>query len=53
MIYYTPPSKLDKEKVPTSTTVDPLPATVTPPSGPLQIEKPRFDSILHPPKSTI
>jgi hypothetical protein len=26
---------------------------VTPPSGPLQIEKPAFDSILRPPKSTI
>jgi hypothetical protein len=27
--------------------------SVNPPSGPLQIEKPTFDSILHPPKSTI
>jgi hypothetical protein len=27
--------------------------SVNPPSGPLQIEKPTFDSILRPPKSTI
>jgi hypothetical protein len=32
---------------------DPPSTSVTPPSGPLQIEKPNFDSILHPPKSTI
>jgi hypothetical protein len=29
------------------------PPSVNPPSGPLQIEKPTFDSILRPPKSTI
>jgi hypothetical protein len=53
MTYDTPPGKPDKEKVTTSTTPDPPPTTVTPPSGPLQIEKPNFDSILRPPKSTI
>jgi hypothetical protein len=29
------------------------PPSINPPSGPLLIEKPTFDSILHPPKSTI
>jgi hypothetical protein len=53
MTYDTPPGKPDKEKVTTGTTPDPPSTTVTPPSGPLQIEKPSFDSILHPPKSTI
>jgi hypothetical protein len=32
---------------------DPSPSSVSPPSRPLHIEKPMFDSILHPPKSTI
>jgi hypothetical protein len=30
-----------------------IPPSVNPPSGALQIEKPTFESILHPPKSTI
>jgi hypothetical protein len=51
--YDTPPDKPDKEKVTTSTTPDPPPTTVNPPFGPLHIEKPNFDSILCPPKSTI
>jgi hypothetical protein len=42
----------------TETLLDPSPSfvsppSVNPPSGPLQIEKPMFNSILHPPKSTI
>jgi hypothetical protein len=51
--YDTPPGKPDKEKVTTSTTPDPPPNTVTPPSKPLQIKKVDFDSILCPPKRTI
>ena len=50
----------DKGKVTNSTGTlpDPSPSSVSPPSvntssGPLHIEKPLFDSILHPPKSTI
>jgi hypothetical protein len=50
---YDTPTKPDKEKVTNGTTSDPPPATITPQSGSLQIEKPTFDSILHPPKSTI
>jgi hypothetical protein len=53
MMFGTPPGKLDKEIVTTGTTSDPPSTSVTPPFGPLQIEKPRFDSILHAPKSTI
>jgi hypothetical protein len=42
----------------TSTLPNPSPSSIsipsiTPPYGPLQIEKPMFDSILRPPKSTI
>jgi hypothetical protein len=50
----------DKGKVTNSisTLPDPWPSFISPPLvnpryGPLQIEKPTFDSILHPPKSTI
>jgi hypothetical protein len=50
---YDTPAKPDKEKVANGTTSDPPSTTVTPQSGPLQIEKPTFDSILRPPKSTI
>jgi hypothetical protein len=50
--------KPDKPKTTNGSIPDPLPSSVSPssaspPSGPLQIEKPSFDSILHPPKSTI
>jgi hypothetical protein len=50
---YDTPTKPDKEKVTNGTPPDPSPASVSPPSGSLQIEKPTFDSILRPPKSTI
>jgi hypothetical protein len=57
---YDTPVKLDKGKLNngTDTLPDPSPSSVSPPSvnppsRPLQIEKPPFDSILHPPKSTI
>jgi hypothetical protein len=57
---YDTPGNLDKGKVPngTGTLPDPSSSFVSPPSvnpssGPLQIEKPKFDSILCPPKSTI
>jgi hypothetical protein len=50
---YDTPVKPDKGKVTNGTLPDPSPSSVSPPSGPLQIEKPAFDSILHPPKSTI
>jgi hypothetical protein len=55
---YDTPVKLDKPKTANSSSPDPLPSSVnpssvSPPSGPLQIEKPSFDSILCPPKSTI
>jgi hypothetical protein len=53
MTYDRPRGKLDKEKVTTSTTPDPPPTTITHPSGPLHIEKCKFDSILNPPKRTI
>jgi hypothetical protein len=45
--------KPDKEQLTNGTTSDPPLVIVTPQSGPLQIEKPTFDSILRPPKSTI
>jgi hypothetical protein len=52
------PVKPDKEKVSNGSLSDPSPATVSspsviPPYGSLYREKPTFDSILHPPKSTI
>jgi hypothetical protein len=53
MIYDTPPGKNGKQSVTNGTMTNPPSTSVTPPSGPLQIEKPNFDSILHPPKSTI
>jgi hypothetical protein len=50
--------KPDKTKTTNGSLPDPLPSSVSPPSASpmsvlLQIEKPLFDSILHPPKSTI
>jgi hypothetical protein len=50
--------KPDKPKTTNGSLPDPLPSSISPPSaspppGPLQIEKPSFDSILRPPKSTI
>jgi hypothetical protein len=53
MTYDTPLGKPDKETINTSTTLDPPPTMVNPPSGPLNIEKPNFESILCRPKSTI
>ena len=55
---YDTPVKPDKMKIANISPPDPLPSSVnppsvSPPSGPLQIEKPYFDSILRPPKSTI
>jgi hypothetical protein len=55
---YDTPIKPDKLKPTNGSLPDPLPSSVSPssaspPSGPLQIKKPSFDSILHPPKSTI
>jgi hypothetical protein len=57
---YDTPSNLDKGKDTNGigTLPDPSPSSVSPPSinppsGPLQIEKPMFDSILRPPKRTI
>jgi hypothetical protein len=57
--YNTPgnPNK-GKDTNDTGTLPDPSPSSVSlpsvnPPSRPLQIEKPTFDSILRPPKSTI
>jgi hypothetical protein len=50
-MYNTPPGKPDKEKVTTATTPDPSSTTINPPSRPLQIEKPSFDSILRPPRA--
>jgi hypothetical protein len=55
---YDTPVKLDKPKTANGSSPYPLPSFVnppyvSPPSGPLQIEKPSFDSILCPPKSTI
>jgi hypothetical protein len=50
--------KPDKRKVTNGSLLDPSPSSVSPPSvissfGSLHIEKPTFDSILHPPKRTI
>jgi hypothetical protein len=55
---YDMPVKPDKLKIANGPASDPLPSSANPPSvsppfGPLHIEKPSFDSILHPPKSTI
>jgi hypothetical protein len=55
---YDTPVKPDKSKTANGSSSDPSPPagnppSVSPPSGPLQIEKPSFDSILRPPKSTI
>jgi hypothetical protein len=57
---YDTPGNPDKGKVTngTGTLPDPSPSSISPPSvnppfGQLQIEKPTFDSILHPPKRTI
>jgi hypothetical protein len=55
---YDTPVKPDKSKTANGSSPDPSPPagnppSVSPPSGPLQIEKPSFDSILRPPKSTI
>jgi hypothetical protein len=55
---YDTPIKPDKPKPANGSLLDPLsssisPSSVSPPSVPLQIEKPSFDSILCPPKSTI
>jgi hypothetical protein len=57
-VTYDTPVKPDKLKTANGSSPDPSPSTVnppsvSPPSGPLQIEKPSFDSILRPPKSTI
>jgi hypothetical protein len=45
--------KPNKEEVTNGTPPDPYHATISPPSRSLQIEKPTFESILRPPKSTI
>jgi hypothetical protein len=57
---YDTPGNPDKGKDVNGTSTLPDPSSssvslpsVNPPSGPLQIEKPTFNSILHPPKSTI
>jgi hypothetical protein len=55
---YNMPVKPDKPKTTNGSLPDPLPSAVNPPSvippsEPLQIEKPSFESILCPPKSTI
>jgi hypothetical protein len=55
---YDTPIKPDKPKPTNGSLLDPLtssasPPSASPPSGPPQIKKPSFDSILHPPKSTI
>jgi hypothetical protein len=55
---YDMPVKPDKSKIANGSAIDLLPSTVnppsvSPPSEPLYIEKPSFDSILCPPKSTI
>jgi hypothetical protein len=57
-VTYDTPVKPNKLKIANSSTSDPLPSSVnppsvSPPSVPLQIEKPYFDSIVLPPKSTI
>jgi hypothetical protein len=55
---YDTPVKPNKPNTTNGSTLEPLPSSVnppsvSPPSGPLQIEKPSFDSILRPPKNTI
>jgi hypothetical protein len=57
---YNTPGNPDKGKYinGTSTLLDPSPSCVSlpsgnPPSGPIKIEKPTFESILHPPNNTI
>jgi hypothetical protein len=55
---YDTPTKPNKGKVTNGTLPNPSPSSVSPPylsplSGSLHIEKPTFDSILFPPKSTI
>jgi hypothetical protein len=50
---YDMPDKPEKAKVTNGTLSDPSPSSFSPLSGSLQIEKPTFDSILCPPKSTI
>jgi hypothetical protein len=55
---YDTPIKPDKSKPTNGSLPDPSPSSVSPlsdspPFGPLHIEKPSFDSILHPPKSII
>jgi hypothetical protein len=55
---YDTPVEPDKPKTTNGSAPDPLPSSIgppsaSPPSGLLQIEKPLFESILHPPKSTI
>jgi hypothetical protein len=52
-MYDTPPGKPGKETITTGTSPDPPSTSVSPLFGPLQIEKPSFDSIPRPPKSTI
>jgi hypothetical protein len=57
-ITYDTPVKPDKDKACNGSLPNPSPTTVSspyvsPPYGSLQIEKPSYDSILHPPKSTI
>jgi hypothetical protein len=51
--YDTPPGKMSNESLANGTVNDTPSTSATPPSRPLQIEKPNFDSILRPPKSTI
>jgi hypothetical protein len=50
---YDTSAKPDKEKVTNDTPPNLSPTSISPPYGSLQIEKPTFDSILRPPKSTI
>jgi hypothetical protein len=51
--YDTLPGKIGKHSVINGTMTDPPSTSITPPSKPLQIEKPNFDSISRPPKSII
>jgi len=50
---YNTPVKPDKENLTNGTLPDPSPSSVSPLSVSLQIEKPTFESILHPPKRII
>jgi hypothetical protein len=57
-VTYDMPVKPDKPKIANGSLSYPLPSfvnppSVSPPSGPLHIEKPSFESILRPPKRTI